>query len=149
MVIFTRMLEPPLLLRTSLNGLSRVSIIEHSVHAKYRRIYSSHYTPGNIALLHPDMKASAQVLVEVSVVHSDGTFFCSSCGFQKIHEAKDRQPLDIFPGIHLVMIDLILKSTFGNHPGALDEWSENSHNVFLSAIEDYGRLILLVSLCFL
>ena len=47
------------------------------------------------------------------------------------------------------MIDLILKSTFGNHPGALDEWSENSHNVFLSAIEDYGRLILLVSHCVL
>ena len=64
--------------------------------------------------------------------------------FQKILEAKDRQPLDVFPGIHLIMIDLIMKSTFGNNPGALDGWSENSHNVLLTAVEDYGRLILLV-----
>ncbi|KAJ7233054.1 cytochrome P450 [Mycena rebaudengoi] len=95
--------------------LHRVAIIEHNIHAKYRRIFSSHYTPGNIALIHPDMTASF----------------------------SDRQPVDVFPGIHLVMIDLILKSTFGNHFGALDEWSETSHNVFLSAIEDYGRFILL------
>ncbi|KAJ6617000.1 cytochrome P450 [Mycena sp. CBHHK59/15] len=116
----------PLYEAVHMNGhLHSVAIIEHSVHAKYRRIFSSHYTPGNMALLHPDMRASAQVLVE------------------KIMEAKDRQPLDIFPGIHLVMIDLILKSTFGSHAGALDEWSEHSHNVILSAIEDYGRLILL------
>ncbi|KAJ7218138.1 cytochrome P450 [Mycena pura] len=99
-------------------AVKMVAIIEHSVHAKYRRIFSSHYTPGNIALIHPDMKASALVLVE------------------KMLEAKDRQPLDIFPGIHLVMIDLILKSTFGNHYGALDDWSETSHNVILSAIEE-------------
>ncbi|KIK56498.1 hypothetical protein GYMLUDRAFT_230137 [Collybiopsis luxurians FD-317 M1] len=102
-----------------------VAIIEHSVHARYRRIFASHYSPGNIALLHPDMRATAQVLV------------------QKIMEASLQQPLDIFPGIHLAMIDLILTSTFGHNHDALGSWSEDSHNVILSSIEDYGRLILL------
>lgn len=51
------------------NEYFRVAIIEHTVHAKYRRIYAAHYAPGNIALLHPDMKLSAQVLVEVSPFH--------------------------------------------------------------------------------
>ncbi|KAJ3895364.1 cytochrome P450 [Lentinula edodes] len=115
----------PLYDMVHMNGhLHSVAIIEHSVHAKYRRIFSSHYSPGNIALLHPDMKASAELLV------------------QKVLEAKDR-PLDIFPGIHLVMIDLILKSTFGHDQGALEAWSEHSHDIIMSAIEDYGRLILI------
>ncbi|KAJ3818453.1 cytochrome P450 [Lentinula raphanica] len=115
----------PLYDAVHMNGhLHSVAIIEHSVHAKYRRIFSSHYSPGNIALLHPDMKASAELLV------------------QKVSEAKDR-PLDIFPGIHLVMIDLILKSTFGHDQGALKAWSEHSHDIIMSAIEDYGRLILI------
>lgn len=64
---------------------------------------------------------------------------------QKILDMGDRHPVDIFPGIHLAMIDLILKSSFGHHQGALDSWSEKGHNTILSAIEDYGRFILLVS----
>lgn len=43
------------------------------------------------------------------------------------------------------MIDLILKSTFGHDQGALEAWSEHSHDIIMSAIEDYGRLILIVS----
>ncbi|KAF5391125.1 hypothetical protein D9757_003046 [Collybiopsis confluens] len=54
----------PLYDAVHMNGhLHSVAIIEHHVHAKYRRIFSSHYSPGNISLLHPEVKASAQVFV--------------------------------------------------------------------------------------
>ncbi|KAJ3766660.1 cytochrome P450 [Lentinula raphanica] len=104
--------------------LHSVAIIEHNVHAKYKRIFSSHYSPSNIALLHPDMKSSAELLV------------------QKILENKD-QPVDIFHGMHLVMIDLILKSTFGHDQGALKAWSKDSHDIIMSSIEDFALLILI------
>ncbi|KAJ3984413.1 cytochrome P450 [Lentinula detonsa] len=115
----------PIYNAVQMNGhLHSVAIIEHNVHAKYKRIFSSHYSPGNIALLHPDMKVSAELLI------------------QKIMEAKG-QPVDIFHGMHLVMIDLILKSTFGHDQGALEAWSENSHDIIMSAIEDFALLILI------
>ncbi|KAJ3991060.1 cytochrome P450 [Lentinula boryana] len=97
---------------TMVNSQYRVAIIEHNVHAKYKCIFSSHYSPGNIALLHPDMKVSVELLI------------------QKILEAKG-QPVDIFHGMHLVMIDLILKSTFGHDQGALEVWSEHSHDIII------------------
>ncbi|KAJ3753507.1 cytochrome P450 [Lentinula raphanica] len=107
---------------SGLYSLYRVAIIEHNVHAKYKRIFSSHYSPSNIALLHPDMKSSAELL--------------------KLLESKD-QPIDIFHGMHLVMIDLILKSTFGHNQGALKAWSKDSHDIIMSSIEDFALLILI------
>ena len=132
--------------RYPISFLHRMTTLDHASHTIRRKAYSPHYIPANLAKFQSELHEPTIELLDVSLCHLFDFIYSST--LQTLENISGKSPLECLGFFRQLMVDVIVSSAYGYRLGAVSKWAMNAEDPLSTAINDFPKRGILVSVPF-